>query len=100
MEMCLNQQIKISCIFLVVKSVVVNVIISRTVLVRAIEEKPAVTKPTIAWVPVVIAKVRLVWISVHEPVPFEAVEVIHAERTTVVGSGVASVEVVVAVKTN
>jgi len=92
---------------LIVKLIIVEVIICKTIVARAVVHKPAVTEPTIAWVPVVIAwvpvviaKVRLVWISVHEPVPFEVVEVVHAERTTVVVSRVASVEVVVVVKTN
>jgi len=80
------------------KFVVVKVIISRSVIVRTVEGKSVVTKPTIAWVPVVIAKVRLIWISVHEPVPFELVEVVHAERTTIEVGREPSVEVITFVK--
>jgi len=96
--MCKTSIRSIPALFLVVEMVVVEFLVSETKVVRAVERKPAVTKPIIAWVPVVKAKVRLVWISVHEPVPFEVVEVVHAERTPVEGSGVASVEVVVVVK--
>ena len=80
--MCKTSIRSIPALFLVVEMVVVEFLVSETKVVRAVERKPAVTKPIIAWVPVVKAKVRLVWISVHEPVPFEVVEVVHAERTT------------------
>jgi len=92
---------------LIVKTVVIESLILEITIVRVFEGKPAVTKPTmawvpvvIAWVPVVIAKVRLVWISVHEPVPFEVVEVVHAERTTIEVGREPSVEVITIVKTN
>ena len=67
---------------LVPKLIIVEIIISKIIVVRAVVHKPALTKPTMAWVPAVIAEVRLVWISVHESVTSVVVEVIHAERMT------------------
>jgi len=57
------------------------------VIIIIIVVKSVKTEPVVPWIPAVISKILVFWVSVHKPAPIETVHRVHSERTTIEVTG-------------
>jgi len=84
----------------VITLLVVILVAIEMAIIIIIVVKSVRTKPVVPWIPAVISKIPVLWVSVHEPASIETAHRVHSKRMMIEVTGEGSIGANVIVITN